>query len=580
MLPNPFILSLQQRSIRSTTHDVTPFLHNLIYQYTNPLSFETEAHSVHTIPLLREHLDAYLYYFRYKTLEITPSQQHFQIIFNPVQGINNGTFYRTIHPRNLTLSIQDIFLSYINKLIEHNENLDTPLYRPSLLDSLKEKADYFDVPDLDTKVIRHNNPHYWLQQDLLQVTNFQYRFFRNISLDDDTIPQIKVFSHFLLKFFRFNYQLLWEQKDQNAYIHFPQVLTKTEILPFLIRNDFKHPYYKDFTTIHTSHLDFIELNPDFLLEQSETSDNQPYTNLFQNNTNEDENILSETSDTGPYINLPQDNTTENENVIQHQSTTPRHPSQITHDSTESVPDTLTNPPNTFSTVTDSNALQIPTRNIIEHNNHLFTQENPSTLSVTNTSETHTSSIHHTIQPNYDPPPPPSNNSTHSTPHNSPRQGSSNTFSTRQPLLNETQFQTTTPPIQSPQTIPYLPAQPPVQSATPPILTINNLHTNPITNVTTSRTLSRPPIPLIQNNPLSYNLVSTNTQFSSNNTQSNLNIQPSSTHFQTHIPTTITQTLQPVQTIPIEPQINILNPSTSTNPSTTHTIPPTTIPLST
>ena len=94
------------------------------------------------------------------------------------------------------------------------------------------------------------------------------------------------------------------------------------------------------------------------------------------------------------------------------------------------------------------------------------------------------------------------------------------------------------------------------------------------------TLSRPPIPLIQNNPLLYNLTSTKTQLSSNNTQSNLNIQPSSTLFQTHIPTTITQTLQPVQTNPIQPQINVLNPSTSSNPSTTHTIPPTTIPLST
>ena len=60
----------------------------------------------------------------------------------------------------------------------------------------------------------------------------------------------------------------------------------------------------------------------------------------------------------------------------------------------------------------------------------------------------------------------------------------------------------------------------------------------------------------------------------------MNIQPSSTHFQTHIPTTITQTLRHVQTIPIQPQINVLNPSTSTNPSTTHTTPPTTIPLST
>ena len=100
----------------------------------------------------------------------------------------------------------------------------------------------------------------------------------------------------------------------------------------------------------------------------------PYTNLLQNNTNEDENILSETSVTGPYINLTRDNTTENENVIQHQPTTPRHPSQITNDSTESVPDTLTNPPNTSEIVTDSNALQIPTRNIIKHNNHLLNQE--------------------------------------------------------------------------------------------------------------------------------------------------------------------------------------------------------------
>ena len=298
-------------------------------------------------------------------MEITPSQQPFQVIFNPIQGINSGTFLRTIHPRNLILPIQDIFKSYINKLIEHNENLDTPLYRPSLLDSLKEKADYFDVPDLDTKVIRHNNPHYWLQQDLLQVTNFQYRFFQNISLDDDTIPQIKVFSHFLLKYVRFNYQILWEQKDQNAYIHFPQVLTETVLLPFLIRNDFKHPYYKDFTTIHTSHFESIEFNPDFLLEQFETSDSRPYTNLLQNNTNEYENILSETSDTGPYINLIQDDTTDNENVIQHQPTTPRHPSQTSPDSTESVQDTLTNPPNTSSTVTDSNALQVPTRNIIQ-----------------------------------------------------------------------------------------------------------------------------------------------------------------------------------------------------------------------
>ena len=76
MLPNPFILSLQHRSIRSTPHDVTPFLHNLIYQYTNPPSFETEAHSIHTIPLLREHLDAYLYYFITSDTKYWKSHHH------------------------------------------------------------------------------------------------------------------------------------------------------------------------------------------------------------------------------------------------------------------------------------------------------------------------------------------------------------------------------------------------------------------------------------------------------------------------------------------------------------------------
>ena len=40
----------------------------------------------------------------------------------------------------------------MNKLWEHNGNLDTSLYLPSHLESLKEKHDYFEVPDLETKV--------------------------------------------------------------------------------------------------------------------------------------------------------------------------------------------------------------------------------------------------------------------------------------------------------------------------------------------------------------------------------------------------------------------------------------------
>ena len=92
----------------------------------------------------------------------------------------------------------------MQKLFEFNENQDTPLYRPSHLEDLKHKSEYFEVPDLRTRIQRHNDPQYWLQQDILQVKNFQYRFFNNNTLTDDTIPQVKVFTQFSLKFFKFN----------------------------------------------------------------------------------------------------------------------------------------------------------------------------------------------------------------------------------------------------------------------------------------------------------------------------------------------------------------------------------------
>ena len=93
MLPTPFQCSNPQTcNIRSITHDLNPFLQNLIFQYTNPLPFETEPRSIYTIRLLGEHLDFYLYYIRYKTLEITPSQAQFQVIFNPVENVNTGIY--------------------------------------------------------------------------------------------------------------------------------------------------------------------------------------------------------------------------------------------------------------------------------------------------------------------------------------------------------------------------------------------------------------------------------------------------------------------------------------------------------
>ena len=104
------------------------------------------------------------------------------------------------------------------------------------------------------------------------------------------------------------------------------------------------------------------------------------------------------------------------------------------------------------------------------------------------------------------------------------------------------------------------------------MTINTLHTNPVTNTTTSRTLSRPPLSLIQNNLLSYNLTSTN-----------FHSQPSShtTQYTIITPPTTLQTNPHVNPTSIQPQANTLNiPQNSFNSHTTHTIPSSTTPLTT
>ena len=71
---------------------------------------------------------------------------------------------------------------------------------------------------------------------------------------------------------RFNYQVLWEQQDQNAYIHFPQVLTELELLPYVINEANKHLHYRDPTSLNISHLELNLLDNQFLGEISEVSD--------------------------------------------------------------------------------------------------------------------------------------------------------------------------------------------------------------------------------------------------------------------------------------------------------------------
>ena len=50
----------------------------------------------------------------------------------------------------MQITKQEISNNYINKLNEFNENLDTTLYCPSLLENLPQKHQYFEVPVIDS----------------------------------------------------------------------------------------------------------------------------------------------------------------------------------------------------------------------------------------------------------------------------------------------------------------------------------------------------------------------------------------------------------------------------------------------
>ena len=135
---------------------------------------------------------------------------------------------------------------------------------------------------------------------------------------------------------------------------------------------------------------------------------------------------------------------------------------------------------------------------------------------------------------------------------------------------------------------YTPAQTNPVQTTQPTLNINTIHSNPLSNYTTARHLSRPPLQPILTNPLSYSLTSTNPSHTQQpqinyNTHNQLNTL-SSQHTSNIIPPTL-QTSQfqipdpPSTTIRTNPHFHNTSTTSSTNISnhpTYNTTPPSTI----
>ena len=366
----------------------------------------------------------------------------------------------------------------------------------------------------------------------------------------------------MLKFFRFNYQILWEKQDQQAYTNFPQILTPTELLPYIIKNEHKHEQYRNPTSFNTQHFDQIHLDHIFITDFSETSDNRPYleTNTSYETSTEQQpptllpqfsrhNITQQEQD--DVVNLFQNPELPELNPLYPQiSQIPNlqqiNPSEIIttqntsdlSDVTEQTEQTVQNT-QSFTITNDSNLLQIPTHNITSEDNSNqnpdtisnITQDNTSVLSTSQSNAQQSQTLASPRQ-NYDPPSNPSQFAISNNTLNSPQPGSSNTQNT-----HTVHFQTPTPP--SPpqiQTSTYTPAQNNQIQNVQTGLNINTIHSNPSSNYTTARNLSRPSLQPILTNPVSYNLSSTNSNSiqqppTHNNTINSLNntsapVQPS------------------------------------------------------
>ena len=76
--------------------EIKPFLHNIVYNYTQPLSFENEPYSLETIPLIREHLDTYVFYIGYRSTTVFTEYPSFQTTFPQQETSSIQKYRRTI----------------------------------------------------------------------------------------------------------------------------------------------------------------------------------------------------------------------------------------------------------------------------------------------------------------------------------------------------------------------------------------------------------------------------------------------------------------------------------------------------
>ena len=256
LLPLPFAPNPSQRITRDISHTLLQFLNNLIYNSTTPLSVETFPEDIYTTPLIREHHDSYLYYIATKSLLPTSDEPPFSIPFTSPTN-HCDTFQKNIHPNNIQIPIAHVFTTFLNNLQKKITFylvmfLTLPLFKHFFKRNL-----FLTFPILNNFALLKIILTIGFSHIYSKFITFNINFFQNITLNKDTKEQIQIYSLFLRKFFRHNYQLVWHSKFQNACKNFPQQFTTDELLPFLDIPDHQHPHYYNLLEFPPSHFEYL-----------------------------------------------------------------------------------------------------------------------------------------------------------------------------------------------------------------------------------------------------------------------------------------------------------------------------------
>ena len=196
--PSPFEIPYIKNA-KLVKLETKPLLYNIMYKYTRPLSFENEPFTLETGPLIREHLDSYLFYIRHRSTIASTEYPSFQITFPHQETSSIRTYREIINPINLQIPIQEVFHAFLNKVKEFNITLENPKFSPNALEELEQYIHNFEVEDLERLIVTHNNLHLWLQTDIVQIHIFLYHYFKEITLNEQTVSQTKLISFFLRK---------------------------------------------------------------------------------------------------------------------------------------------------------------------------------------------------------------------------------------------------------------------------------------------------------------------------------------------------------------------------------------------